>query len=231
MEHHDRKPWHGAAGAPKGRTRTLERFMDEIWTCRPQVIRANRRRALTKTGLAKRIDLSRSIFNGYYADIGATWPLPPPDHLVYVVEHMTGIVRWLSPSLCEVLHCVREEMVGKHVADVVRGGQDLREHLPEIYDIGCRLAEANDGLVEHYPMYMIRHDDHARVFAELTITYGSGFDVFFVDGVATGVIDHAPVQLPLRSDDELVFNVNPSVIYTTMGQGKTRAFLEALKAS
>jgi hypothetical protein len=105
------------------------------------------------------------------------------------------------------------------VAEVVCGGQDLRETRPEIYDIGRRLYEANDGLVEHYAMPLIRHDDHALVHAELAITYGAGFDVFFVDAVTTGVIEADPfsIQLPLRSDDELVFNVDPSIVYKVFG--------------
>lgn len=233
MQQKDRKPWHGSAGAPKGRTRTLERFIDEIWTVRPAVVRAHSRRTLTKTALAKRVSLSRSIFTSYCADMGAPWPLPPDDHLVYVVDR-TGTVRWASPSLCAALHCTSDELVGWNVADAVRGGQNLKQVMPEVFAMGEQLIECTDGLVEHYSMYLVRHDDGAHVFADLSITYGRGFEVFFIDAVLTGRIELAEpehIQMPLKAEDlgEDLLNVDQSVVYTvTRGQGKTQAFLARL---
>lgn len=231
-----RKPWDGVAGAPSGPKRSVEQFMEDLWTNRPSAIRAHPRRILTKTGLAGRIKMSKPAFNKYYASAGARWPFPGEDHLVYVVRAADGILLWLAPTVCDVLHCEREDVIGLTVSQAFRGGEDLAVTAPEISEIGRRLREHGEDELE-YSTYLVRWDDGAHVPVSLMITYGEGFDVFFVDAMITGEIDLSyarSAQLPLKPDDlgQDMFNVDPSIVYTVRrgepGSGKTGTFLEHL---
>jgi hypothetical protein len=210
--------------------------MDDLWTNRQSAIRAHPRRILTKTGLAGRVNMSKPAFNKYYASAGAQWPLPAEDHLVYVVDAHDGVLLWLAPSVCATLHCARDEVVGLTVGEAFRCGEDLAVTAPEIYELGHRLREEGEDVLE-YSTHLVRWDDHARVPVLLLITYGAGFDVFFVNGMITGEVDLSyaqPAQLRLKQEDlgQDMFNVDPSIVYTLRrgdpGSGKTGTFLEQL---
>lgn len=212
--------------------------MDDLWTKRPSAIRAHPRRALTKSGWAKRIALSVPTFNKYFASVGARWPFPAEDHLVYVVgsHGQVPVLLWLASTVCDALHCVREDVIGLPVSQALRGGEDLAVAEPELLEIGRRLR-TGDIDEQEYSTYLVRRDDGAHVPVSLLITYGEGFDVFFVDAMITGEVDLSyarSTQLPLKPDDlgQDMFNVDSSIVYTLKrrepGSGKTGTFLEHL---
>lgn len=221
-----RKPWDGLAGAPSGPKRPLEEFMDDLWNKRASAIQANSRRTLTKKDLAVSMTMSKPNFNKYYADVGARWPFPSRDHLVYVVGAHDGVLRWLSPSVETTLRCKREDVVGLTVSKALRGGEDLAVTAPEIFEIGRRLVEEGEDEQE-YSTYLVRWDDRAHIPVLLLITYGTGFDVFFVDAMITGEVDMSYAQ-PVQA----MFNVDPAFVYTLKrtdgGHGNTYHDLENL---
>jgi hypothetical protein len=210
--------------------------MDDLWSKRPSAITAHPSRKLTKIHLARRVGLSKPAFNKYYRDVGARWPFPTEDHLVYLVGAHDGVLRYASPSLRTTLH-LPEDAVGFRIGKALRGGEELAATAPEVLDIGRRLRDGGEDELE-YSTYLVRWDDHARVPVSMLITYGLGFDVFFVDAMISGEVDLSyaqPEQLRLKQEDlgEDMFNVEPSVVYTVRrtlepGSGKTGTFLELL---
>jgi hypothetical protein len=127
---------------------------------------------------------SRPSVNKYLAGGGLPWPLPPPDHLVWVTDIDDRSLLWVSPSLATALQYETEEMLGQDARLLLRGQRPSEPGHREA--IQALIDDANDGAYHDCESAFVRKDG-LWIPLRLRVTYGGLYRVWFANAVQTGV--------------------------------------------
>lgn len=215
MNEHERPFWQAPPGPERGRPKLLpEQFMTELyatikWLDSSVAMRGIRKKA-SFAGEHGHMPLSLPAFNGYLAANGVSWPPPPVDHFVYLVDGYDATVRWISDSLLTALSRTSDEIIGCHV-NVLHPAEGTYRSEPDCYAL-WRAVKENQQEVGEYRTYFRTADDlwlpvNESVRYGQKSRYGGRNEIWFVDAVLTGT-----AMRPLIQEDSFI-NVDPSHIF------------------
>jgi hypothetical protein len=181
----DHKTWQAKPGNRKGPRRSIGKFLTDAYAVLARMRKLHRVGDEPLKGeFCTLLGASRPSVNKYLAGGGLSWPLPPPDHLVWVTDIDDRSLLWVSPSLAAALQYETEEMLGQDARLLLRGQRPSEPGHREA--IQALIDDANDGAYHDCDSAFVRKDG-LWIPLRLRVTYGGLYRVWFADAVQTGV--------------------------------------------
>jgi len=164
---------------------------------------------MTKDRFCSRIKITKPTVNKYLRGGGIPFPLPPQNHVVWVVDAEDHTVLWVNAKLCDTLRHDEDFYVGQDASVTLRGAQASEPgHLEALQ------ALRRDEIDVHECTTTFVRDDGWLVPLAISVYYGPLYRVWFAVGVPSG----DPIA-PAVSNHELVNTHNTILVDTTINPG------------